>query len=635
MITLQNLSLQRGVKPLLDAVNLTIHPGQRVALIGANGTGKTSLFKLLLGELNQEAGELSIPRQWRVAHMAQEIAASAQSALDFVLDGDAELRVVQRNIALAESNHDHTALAHHHLLFDTLDGYTANSRAEILLRGLGFVSSDSARPVSSFSGGWRMRLGLAQAMMCRSDLLLLDEPTNHLDLDATLWVEKWLTQYRGTLLLISHDREFIDAVVTHIAHLEQQKIILYAGNYSAFETQRAAQLANQQGSFEKQQRQIADLERFITRFKAKASKAKQAQSRVKQLERMEKIAPAHVDSPFNFSFSEPDKLSDPLLKLDHADIGYADNIILHDVTQSIRPGMRLGLLGANGAGKSTFLRSLTAELPLIKGARITGENLNVAYFAQDQLQALDLNASPLLHLQRLSPHASEQSLRSFLGGFDFQGDQALSAITHFSGGEKARLALAICVWKKPSLLVMDEPTNHLDLEMRHALTMALQAYTGALIVVSHDRYLLRNTVDELLLIANGHVSIFAGDLLDYQQLLLNQTNDTVADARQDGKTVDKKMLRQQQAEQRRLLKPLTDKIKLAETEMQKLQQALAKIIESLNNQDLYTDANRAKLQAALQQQGQLKNALDVQEQLWLSLMEELEIVQNQMATEAL
>ena len=519
MIELQSIALQRGNKILLQDASLRIHTGEKTALVGANGSGKTSLFLLLQSRLQIDRGHIAIPAQWRIAHMAQEVAAGERSALDYVLDGDSELRRIEHELAVAT---DDDRLAHLYAELDAIDGYQAGRRAEQLLLGLGFPPDKWQASVSSFSGGWRIRLNLAQALMCPSDLLLLDEPTNHLDLDASLWLEQWLARYRGTLVLISHDRDFIDNTCEQIVHIENATLTRYRGNYSAFERQRAERLAQQQIAFEKQQERIAHVQSFIDRFRAKATKAKQAQSRIKELERMEMLVPAHVDSPFDFAFPKPDRFSDPLLNLSQATLGYTDKPLLQNINLSIHPGSRIGLLGANGAGKSTLLKSLAGALPLLSGERVTGEHLKLGYFTQHQLEALDLDASPALHIQRMSPQAREQEIRDFLGGFNFRGETALAPIRHSSGGEKARLALALIVWQKPNLLLLDEPTNHLDLEMCHALTVALQEFEGAVVVVSHDRHLLRNTVEELMLVSDGRVREFDGDLQDYSNWLLSE-----------------------------------------------------------------------------------------------------------------
>jgi len=632
MIQLQNTSVQRGTKFLLDGADLTIYPGQKVGLIGANGTGKSTLFQLLLGKLHSDTGTLDIPKQWRVAHMAQEVGHTTRSALDYVLDGDSELRRLEQGIttALQDLEHNGEQLAHLYSDMENIHAYTAPSRAQQLLNGLGFAPGDDQRPVSDFSGGWRIRLNLAQALMCPSDLLLLDEPTNHLDLDATLWLEEWLKRYPGTLIIISHDRDFLDNIVDRIVNIEKQKLDNYSGNYSAFERQRAEKLAQQQASFEKQQERIAHVENYIRRFRAQATKARQAQSRIKELERMEKIAPAHIDSPFTFTFKCNDKMSVPLVHIARADIGYGTKVVLNKVELSIRAETRVGLLGPNGAGKSSLVKTLAGSLPLLAGDRTNGEHFKLGYFAQHQLEALDINASAALHIQRLAPQAREQEIRDFLGSFDFHGERAFEPITHFSGGEKARLALAIIAWEKPNVLLLDEPTNHLDLEMRHALTMALQEFEGAVIVVSHDRHLLRNTVNEFLLVADGCVSEFDGDLEDYYKWMQQQkTNasstekEATTDNEADNK-VDKKAQRQQSAAQRAQLKPLINKLKNLESQLEKLQKRSSEIETLLGDSSIYEDKNKAKLQELLAEQGKLQAQLEETEENWLMVSEELE-----------
>jgi len=638
MIELESLSLQRGKNLLLQRTNLRVHPGQKIGLIGANGSGKSSLFQLLLGGLHADEGELRLPSTWRIAHMAQEVKALARSAVDYVLDGDAELRALQQAIAAAEAGEDPARLGELHAQLDAIDGYSADARARQLLHGLGFVDRELERPVADFSGGWRIRLNLAQALMCRSDLLLLDEPTNHLDLDATLWLEQWLINYPGTLVLISHDRDFLDRVATHIVHLEQRELTLYRGNYSAFERSRAERLAQQQASFQKQQQRVAEIESFVRRFKAKATKAKQAQSRIKELERMERIAPAHVDSPFSFRFQASDKISSPLLSLRKAELGYADKAVLGGCTLSLQPDQRIGLLGPNGAGKSTLIKSLVGSQALVAGERQEGANLRIGYFAQHQLEALDLNASPLLHLQRLAPTTSEQQLRDFIGGFGFQGDAALDPVRHFSGGEKARLALALIAWQKPNLLLMDEPTNHLDLEVRHALTLALQGFPGSLILVSHDRHLLRNCVDEFLLVCDGRVQPFDGDLDDYARWLVerNRQADAVAapaevdpaggesaSARKDRKRLD--------AEKRRQLSPLKKKIDDLEGKLEQLHRQQAELEQRLADPAIYGEAQRDELKRLLLRQAELASAADGAEALWMEHCEELELLQAELS----
>ncbi len=647
MLTITDLSLQRGGVWLLENVSLTVQPGQRVAIVGANGAGKSSLFQLLLGQLAPEQGAVSLPGGCRIAHMAQEVAASSRSARDFVLDGDFELRRMERELADAEARSDDHAIARLHGELDIHEAWSASRRAEALLRGLGFVDSDAERPVSAFSGGWRIRLNLAQALMRPSDLLLLDEPTNHLDLDACLWLENWLRKYPGTLLFISHDRDFMDRVATHLVHFDQKKLALYTGNYSAFEVQRSERLAQQQSSFERQQARIVEIQRFIDRFKAKATKARQAQSRVKALERMERIAPAHVDSPFSFEFPVADKVSNPLLSIRNGAAGHGETIILNNINITLLPGSRIGLLGPNGAGKSTFMDALRGNGTLLAGERTCGEHLAIGYFAQHQLESLDLDASPFLHLQRLAPGASEQKVRNFLGGFDFHGDEALSPIRSFSGGEKARVALAVIAWQKPNLLLLDEPTNHLDLEMRQALTMALQNFDGALVVVSHDRHLLRNTVDEFWLVSDGTVREYDGDLEDYERWLADRRKDDDEPPRRQVEgdsgsdkaasggaalTADERKARKrQEAEVRQKLSPWRKKQGALELRMEKLQQALGKVEASLGDPDVYDDSAKVRLKELLGQQTELKRELEDVESQWLDVSETVESLEAELS----
>lgn len=635
MIKLDSISLQRGSKFLLENANAVFHPGQKVALVGANGSGKSSLFEMLLGKHTPDSGTLSIPSQWRIAHMAQEVATSDRHALDYIIDGDKELRRIEAELSTAESKQSHHLIASLHEQLDNIDGYNAKVRAEQLLLGLGFKLSDAKKPANSFSGGWRIRLNLAQALMSQSDLLLLDEPTNHLDLDAELWLEQWLQRYDGSLLLISHDRDFIDSTCEMIVHLEHQQLTSYRGNYSAFEKQRAERLAQQQVNFEKQQQRISEIQDFVRRFRAKATKAKQAQSRLKELDRMEAIAPAHIDSPFDFSFPKPERVSDPLLSISHGQLGYADKIIVGKVNISIHPGSRIGLLGANGAGKSTLIKTLATELSLINGERIEGEHLKLGYFSQHQLEALDLKASPALHLQRLAPKAREQEIRNFLGGFNFHNDMALEPIRHFSGGEKARLAMAIVVWQKPNLLLLDEPTNHLDLEMCHALTVALQAFEGAVIVVSHDRHLLRNTVDQFLLIADGKAEVFDDDLDAYSRWIIAQRKEANSQpATENNHSTDtasnKKEQRQRAAELRKKLNPITNAIKKIEREISSHEEKLTTIETALSDSSLYEEANKTKLQKILIDQGESRQAYEHAEEQWFDLNQQLEELQEQL-----
>ena len=632
MIRLQNLTLQRGPQRLLEDAEMTLHPGHKAGLIGANGAGKSSLFALLRGELSADAGDCLIPADWRIAHMRQEIDAVERQAVDYVLDGDLQLRKVQAELAVAEAAHDGAAIARLHTELDNLDGYAADARARKLLAGLGFDSAQMDRRVGDFSGGWRMRLNLAQALMCPSDLLLLDEPTNHLDLDAILWLEGWLQSYPGTLLLISHDRDFLDAVVDHVAHVEQRKLTLYRGGYSAFERTRAERLAQQQQAYEKQQAQRAHMEKYIARFKAQATKARQAQSRIKALERMEELSAAHVDSPFDFSFREADKISSPLLDLSEGRLGYGDKVVLEQVKLQLTPGARLGLLGPNGAGKSTLIKNLAGELQPIGGRLQRGENLVVGYFAQHQLDALDDKASPLLHFQRLAPTEREQTLRDFLGGFDFRGPRCDEPVLNFSGGEKARLALALIAWGKPNLLLLDEPTNHLDLEMRLALTMDLQEFSGAVVVVSHDRHLLKSTTDEFLLVADGRVQPFDGDLEDYARWLVDyrvrQAPLSATESNPD--KTDKRAQRQAAAALRQRLAPLKRDADKLEKELGQLHASLAVVEARLGDSAIYEAASKNQLRDALAEQATLKSREADLEERWLHALEALEALQAEL-----
>ncbi|MBM7421909.1 ATP-binding cassette domain-containing protein [Spongiibacter marinus] len=622
MIELINLSLQRGGKALLEEASLRVNPGEHMALVGANGSGKSSLFKLLCNELSYDSGDLQMPAQWQIAQMRQEVEASDRPAIEYVIDGHQHYRRIEADIEACNDDH---RLAELLAEMELIHAYQIRSDAEQLLQGLGFALTEVDKPVSDFSGGWRIRLNLAQALMCPSDLLLLDEPTNHLDLDASLWLEQWLRRYEGTLLLISHDRDFIDACCDFVVHLEHHQLHRYRGNYSAFERQRAERLAQQQQAYEKQQAERAHMEDFVRRFRAKASKAKQAQSRLKALERMSEIAPAHVDSPFHFRFYAPSQYSDPLLGLSNAALGYSEPL-LNKVNLSIHPGSRIGLLGANGAGKSTLMKSLAGTLTPLSGQLHSGEHLHMGYFHQHQLESLDLNASPLLQLQRLRPDAREQDIRNFLGGFNFKGERAEGSCLHFSGGEKARLALAIIVWQRPNVLLLDEPTNHLDLEMCHALTSALQEFEGAVIVVSHDRHLLRNTVDELLLVDNGSVSPFDGSLDDYRQWLLSR-NRELGDKPQSASTapvVDKKKARQDAAAKRAKLAPLNNEIKKLERTLQKVSEQLQAIEAQLADTSLYDEANKQQLKTLLAEQARLQTENNTAEEAWLELQEQLE-----------
>ncbi len=623
MIILRDIALRRGSKLLLQDANVTIQPSQRLALIGANGCGKSSLFSLLLGDLDADAGDIQGMSTLRLSHMAQEVRPTSLPAGEFVWRGDAELAHLRDRVSALEAAGQFDKAAPIHSQLEEIDGYSAERRAQRLLQGLGFAENASTRAVSDFSGGWRIRLNLARALMTPSDILLLDEPTNHLDLDATLWLQQWLQQYPGTLLMISHDRDFIDATCERVLHIEQQQLFAYKGNYSDFERMRAEHLANQQASYEKQQRRIAEIDDFVRRFRYKATKAKQAQSRLKELERMQTLAPAHADSPFDFSFLAPARSSDPLLRLDEATLGYGDTKILSQVNLQLRPGSRYGLLGRNGAGKSTLLKTLIGELALLGGTRSSGEHVSIGYFDQQQLEALDLEASAALHLQRLSPDAREQEILNFLGGFNFRGDAATSAIAPFSGGEKARLALAMVVWQKPNLLVLDEPTNHLDLDMRHAMEVALQAYDGALVLVSHDRHMLRNTAEELLLVHDGRVDEYTDDLEGYERWILSSYKqaEKPAAAAADNSRKEK---RQQAATQRDKLRPLQKQVAKTEKEMAEIELALQTLRDELGNTELYTQQNKQSLAELLKREGELKLRAAALEEVWLEQQQTME-----------
>jgi len=626
MIVLRALQLRRGVRLLFDDVSLTFNRGQKIGVTGANGSGKSSLFALLLGELHQDAGDLEIQPGLVVAHVAQETPSTSQLAIEYVLDGDAELRHLESELAAAEKAHNGTRIAELHEDLHRIGGYAAHARAAQLLHGLGFDDNDIVRAVEQFSGGWRVLLNLARALMCRSDLLLLDEPTNHLDLDAIVWLEQWLSIYAGTLLMISHDREFLDTVANAICHIEAQRIRLYAGNYSAFETQRAAQLSQQQATYLKQQREIAHLQSFVDRFKAKATKARQAQSRIKALARMEKIAAAHVDTPFEFAFRKPAVQSDPMLRLDGVSAGYGDVAVLRDIHVTLRPGARLGLLGRNGAGKSTMMKLLAGVLPPLAGQRIEGKSLQIGYFAQHQLEQLRSDESALWHLTRLSPKTREQELRDFLGGFNFHGDQATEPVGPMSGGEKSRLALALIVWQRPNLLLLDEPTNQLDLEMRHALTLGLQDYEGALVIVSHDRSLLRSTADELWLVDSAKVLEFDGDLEDYARRL--RAKEPIVPEGAAGSTVSRKQQKRLEAQERSRRfaqrKPLEARIQLAEQEIHALSAESQRLEKLIAATDMYGEARKEDLKRCLLEQAQTAKRLQSAEERWLSLCAELE-----------
>ena len=628
MIVFSSLQIRRGVRVLLDNATATINPGQKVGLVGKNGCGKSTLLALLKNEISADGGNFTFPGNWQLAWVNQETPALSEPALDYVIDGDREYRKLEAELHAANERNDGHAIATVHGKLDAIDAWTIRSRASSLLHGLGFSNEQLERPVSDFSGGWRMRLNLAQALICRSDLLLLDEPTNHLDLDAVIWLEKWLKSYQGTLILISHDRDFLDPVVDKIIHIEQQKMFEYTGNYSSFERQRATRLAQQQSMYESQQQRVAHLQSFVDRFKAKASKAKQAQSRIKMLERMEMIAPAHVDNPFHFSFREPESLPNPLLKMEKVSAGYADRIILDSIKLNLVPGSRIGLLGRNGAGKSTLIKLLAGELNPVSGEIGLAKGIKLGYFAQHQLEFLRADESPIQHLARLAPQEMEQKLRDYLGGFGFQGDKVTENTERFSGGEKARLVLALIVWQRPNLLLLDEPTNHLDLDMRQALTEALIEFEGALVVVSHDRHLIRSTTDDLYLVHGGKVEPFDGDLQDYQQWLTDvqkQENQPEESAKDNANSAQaRKDQKRREAELRTQTQPLRKEITRLEKEMEKLNATLAVVEEKLGDSGLYDQSRKAELTDCLQTQAKTKSSLEECEMAWLDAQEQLE-----------
>ncbi|MEL0658578.1 ABC transporter ATP-binding protein [Psychromonas arctica] len=631
MIVATNIEFIRGGKALLENASATINPKQKVGLVGANGCGKSSFFTLLKQESQVDAGDLTIPHHWRLASVAQETPALDTNALQYVIDGDIEFRTLQAKLKQAEIEDNGTKIAEMHILLDNAGGYTIESRAAELLAGLGFSEQAQGRAVSDFSGGWRMRLNLAQALLCPSDLLLLDEPTNHLDLDAVIWLEKWLHQYQGTLILISHDRDFIDSIVDKIIHIEQNKLFEYTGNYTSFERQRAEKLMQQQSSYEKQQAQMDHMQSYIDRFRYKANKAKQAQSRIKALEKMEALLPAHLDNQFSFSFREPEALPMPLLTLEKVSAGYDDLLILDEIKLNLVPGSRIGLLGRNGAGKSTLVKLLSNQLQPKSGKIEINTNAKIGYFAQHQLEFLHLDESPMQHLMRLAPDEKELPLRNFLGSFGFQGDKAFDIVAPFSGGEKARLVLALLVWQKPNLLLLDEPTNHLDLEMRHALTVALQAFEGAMVVVSHDRHLLRTTIDDLYLVHDKKVEPFAGDLDDYHQWLSDQQRIEKQAAQSEDKVVsvsaNRKDQKRLEAEFRKKLTPFKKQLTSAEKQMDTYSARVAEIEEQLSDSSLYEQENKKKLTDLLKEQGEVKEQLEEAEMLWMDAQEQIELLQ--------
>ena len=642
MIELKNASVRRDGRVLFNDVNLQIHPHWKIGLTGNNGTGKSSFFAVLLGQLGLDTGEISIPSNWQIGHMAQEIESSEQSAIDFVLSGDQEYFELNYKI----NNHDdltESELAHVHARFDDIHGYSIPAKASQIMTGLGFNIAQESQSVSSFSGGWRMRLNLAKTLMSRADLLLLDEPTNHLDLDAILWLEDWLKAYDGTLLMISHDQAFLDNVVGRILHIEHQHMTLYTGNYTTFVRTRSERLAQQQQAFEKQQTTRAHLEDFIRRFKAKASKAKQAQARVKQLERMTNLAPVMADNPFNFQFYPPLQLTSPLIVMDEASVGYQGIALIKRIRLQITPDSRIGLLGMNGAGKSTVIKGLVGELPILSGTRKVADSLVLGYFNQHQMDALDGEATPMLMLQRLAGKTSDAELRAFLGSFDFRGDRIETPSKLFSGGERARLTLALIVWQRPNVLVLDEPTNHLDLEMRQALSFALQEFAGAVILVSHDREMIATVCDELYLVHDGQCEIFDNDIAYYsawlsqvrkeqakgKQLEKSATQQNVPRETIDPKSsLSKEEQRKKSAEQRKLTAPIRKKMENDEKQLEKLAVQLCEIEEQLSDTGLYDESRKADLLKLLDEQTALKAQIETVEENLMTLMMELETLEN-------
>ena len=639
MIKAQGLTLRRGTKVLLEEAEFVINPGERVGIVGRNGAGKSTLFALIQGQIDQDAGTLDIPNSWEIAAVSQDVYGQEKNAREFVIDGDIRLRALQQARAEVDES-DGIKLAELESALTDAGHWSAESRAEQLLAGLGFAPETWDKTVSEFSGGWQVRLSIARALMKPSDLLLLDEPTNHLDLDAMVWLERWLSAYQGTVLLISHDTEFLNNIARVILHFEQHKLQRYRGNYESFVEQQAEHLSQHEQAYAKQQKEIQHMQSFIDRFKAKATKAKQAQSRVKALNRMQKLAPLQLSSGISFSLPQPEQMPDPLIIIDKIDLGYEPTQpILKNVSMMIRAGARIGMLGVNGAGKSTFIKSLVGELEPLSGSIKTAKGVNIAYFAQQQLDMLDPQATPLLHMIRIAPNEREQSLRDYLGGFGFIGEQALSKVEPFSGGEKARLALALLVWKKPNLLLLDEPSNHLDVDMREALARALTQFEGSILLVSHDRHLLRSTTDEFMIVADGSISEFDGDLDDYQQWLTDKKaterqESTLAKqqdrlATTDESThIDRRARRRQEAEERQRLgilkKPLIKELKQIESKLEKASERLEVLQKAMSDENFYSDENRDNRIAQLSEHGQLEAQKNQLEERWLELTEDIE-----------
>ena len=640
MIIFSDIQLLRGGKVLLENATATINPGDKVGLVGKNGCGKSTLFALLKNELSLDGGNCQFPSNWELAWVAQETPALERAAIEYVIDGDREYRELERQLIAAELADNGNKVAELHGKIDTIGGYSINARAAELLNGLGFSQHQMQWNLTQFSGGWRMRLNLAQALLCRSDLLLLDEPTNHLDLDAVMWLEKWLQSYRGTLVLISHDRDFLDPVITRIIHVENQTMNSYSGNYSSFEVQRAEKLILQQAMFQKQQKQMTHMQSYIERFRYKASKARQAQSRIKALERMEKVLPAQLDNPFMFEFREPTALPNPILMMDHVAAGYDDLLILEKIRLNLVPGSRIGLLGRNGAGKSTLIKMLAGELPAKAGDMAFSQGVKIGYFAQHQLETLYLDDTPIQHMARIAPNSTEQQLRDYLGSFGFLGDKALEKVGPFSGGEKARLVLALIVWQRPNLLLLDEPTNHLDLDMRQALTFALQSYEGAMVIVSHDRYLLRATTDDLYLVHDRQVMPFDGDLSDYHKWLTEQQRSerreqqaAKPETNKDNSAASRKEQKRLDAEFRKQTAPIRKEVTKLEKQMDKLNAIITAAETALSDSTIYEPENKAQMNQQLKLQGDAKSDLEDIEVAWMELQEQLEEMESQLNAE--
>ncbi len=640
MIRCTGLTIRRGTQLLLEDADFVVHPAERVGLVGRNGSGKTTLFALMRGQIDADAGDINIPAAWQVATVAQTILDVERTARDYVIDGHSKLRELQRQRAQADNDSGET-IANLEVALEQAGAWQANSRAETLLAGLGFANDEWNKPVGTFSGGWQMRIALARALMAPSDLLLLDEPTNHLDLDAMIWLERWLANYDGTVMIISHDTEFLDAVCNTVIHIEQRKLNRYRGNYESFLSQRAERLRQTKVAWERQTQEAARLQRFVDRFKAKASKAKQAQSRVKALARMQAMAPLHAEAAIDIRIPSPDDTPERLLTLKEAAVGYTDGAgsttpILREITLRLEAGDRIGVLGVNGAGKSTLIKLIAGELPSLAGDWLPSKALKVGYFAQHQMEMLDSNASALLHMSRIARDANEQTLRNYLAQFGFTGDRVSESIAPFSGGEKARLALALIVWHKPNLLILDEPSNHLDVETREALTTALAEYEGSLLLVSHDRHLLRTTVDQFWLVAHGGVSQFEGDLDDYRQQITSlkpsRPGSGQANTSDPSGTIDRKQQRRDQAQARAVLaqarKPLEKALSTLESKLHGISARLSELDTQLASESFYQVADSETRQTVMAEHGRLAQDKESLELQCLDLMEQIEALEK-------